>query len=100
MTYLNFAFSIILNGTVFSILGVLFEKLLVKYGVVRGKTIWVILECFFIGAMMRIVDSEGAYLLFSFAASILIAISLNRSDLISSLEKGRWWWKSQNNNQD
>jgi hypothetical protein len=99
MAYLNFALSIVLNGIILSILGVLVERFLIRYGVVRGATIEVIVGCFFIAFVSQLVDSQRAYWIFWFAASILTPISLNRNDLIASVTKGRWWWKSQNENQ-
>lgn len=98
MAYLNFAFSLILSGIVLSLLGVLVEKLLIKNGLVRGDTIWVVLGCFFIAFVWQLVDSEGAYWLFWFAASVLAPISLNRGDFIASLTKGPWWWRSESDN--
>jgi hypothetical protein len=94
MVYLNFALSIAFNGIAFSIFGVLVERLLIRYGLVRGDTIGVIVGCFFIALVRQLVDGEQAYWwLYWFVASILAPISLNRIDLISTMTKGRWWWK-------
>jgi len=92
----SFALSFILKGIILSLLGVLVERLFVKYGLVRGDTITVILGCFFMAFCWQLVDSKGAYLLFWLAASVLAPISLNRIDFIGSLTKGTWWWKSEN----
>jgi len=93
MIYLNLALPIVFNGIVFSILGVMLERLLIKYGLVRGYTAGVVLCSFFVSFMMRLAGGERASLPFWIAISVLIPVGLNRSDLILSLTKGRWWWK-------
>ena len=96
MAYLDFALSVTLNGIVLSLIGVLVEKVLIKYGLVRGDTISVILACFFISFVWQLVDINGAtHWIFWYAAGVLAPISLNRGDFINSLTKGAWWWKSE-----
>jgi hypothetical protein len=98
MAYLEFALSLTLSGIVLSLLAVLAERVLIKYGLIRGDTITVIIGCFFIAFVWQLVDSDGAYWFFWLAASILAPISLNRGDFIASLTKGPWWWRSENEN--
>jgi hypothetical protein len=98
MAYLNFALSIVFNGIVLSILGVIVERVLIKSGLVRGDTLGVIVGCFLIGSIMGLVDIGRAYLLFWLGLGVLVPVSMNRIDLFSSLTKGRWWWKSENEN--
>jgi hypothetical protein len=95
--YLILAFNITLNGILLSIVGIATERLLVKYGLIRGSLIEIVFSCFFIGFIMQFVDSGRAYLPFWLAASILTPVSLNRGDFIASLTRGRWWWKTDNN---
>jgi uncharacterized membrane-anchored protein len=100
MTYLIFSFYILFNGIVFSIFGVVIERLLVKDGLTRGNTIGVVVGCFTIALVRQITGSEQVHWLFWLAACILVPVSMNRSDLIATLTKGRWWWKLENNIKD
>lgn len=95
-TYLNLALNIALNGVLLSIVGITIERLLVKYGLIRGNLIEIVLGCFFIGFIMQFVDGGRAYLPFWLTAGVLAPISLNRGDFITSLTKGRWWWEKDN----
>lgn len=96
MPHLEFAISIIINGIIFSLSGVLVERLLIRCGLVRGYTNGVILGCFFIALVKAVLDNQQVYWIYWFAASVLAPVSLNRSDIIASATKGRWWWKSEN----
>jgi hypothetical protein len=100
MAYLNFGLSIVFNGIVFSIFGVVVERLLVKDGLTRGNTLGVVAGCFLIALVRQFAASERVLWLYWFAASILVPVSMNRIDLISTITKGRWWWKSENGNKD
>jgi hypothetical protein len=100
MTYFDFIVSIILSGIIFSVIGVLAERLFMRYGLTRGATVWVVAGCFFLAFVKQLVNTNQGYSLFWFAASILISISLNRDDIISSVRKGPWWWKAEHTNKD
>lgn len=97
MVYVDFFLSIIINGIVLSILGVIVEQFLVRGGLVRGDILGVVVGCFLLGFIMSSVDYGRNYLLFWLGLSILVPFSINRIDLYSSLTKSRWWWKSKDN---
>jgi hypothetical protein len=90
MTYLNFALSIVLNGIVLSILGIIVERVFIKSGLVRGDTLGVIVGDFLVGFIMSIADPGRDYLLFWLGFGALVPVSINRIDLFASLTKGRW----------
>jgi hypothetical protein len=43
--------------------------------------------------------SDGSLLLYILFAMFIGPIAVNRSDLVITMRKGKWWWKSQNEDQ-
>ena len=78
----------------YSLLALLIERILIVFGITRGRTLIVFLLAFIgnlIGILGRYEISFYLYELFVLFVGITAA---NRFDLIKTLDKGRWWWKA------
>jgi hypothetical protein len=76
--------------------GVAIERWLTTSGIVRNKTasVIVVVICSIIIKQIWFVTVSWLY----FVPLILMAaiLSVNRGDLWTTMNKGRWWWKSDN----
>jgi hypothetical protein len=75
------------------VLGVAVEKWLVKTGTVRDKTYLVIVV-----AIASVLIKQTWYQAISWQCFLPLAIlamilGANRGDLLTTLKRGRWWWK-------
>lgn len=100
MNQYSFLLSTFLTGLIYAILAVFIEKILIYFGIVRGNTIGLMLVAFFSAFIIQIVDYTGSVFLYGLFIILAGPLVANRFDLIDTIMKGRWWWKSQNNDQD
>lgn len=80
-------------GSVYSIIAILVERLLIAFGVVRGNTIGLVIVAFFTAFLTQWGGFKNSIILFGLLIIIGGPIGVNRADFIDTLMKGRWWWK-------
>lgn len=86
---LTFAF-----GLVVSVFSLLVERLLVIYGFTRGNTIVLGIATFISAILKQLVYPNGSLFFFGLLLVIMGVLAGNRSDLTQTIQKGRWWWRS------
>jgi hypothetical protein len=87
-------------GAVISLLAVLSERILIIAGLTRGNTIVLLLVSFILTILKQLIDYDGSIYIFGLFIVIAGTIASNRYDLSKTLQKGRWWWKLENDNED
>ena len=83
----------ILISIVFSILAILFERFLVRLRVVRGNFIGLVLVLVFAIILMNTIEFQFSVFLYGAFIVLVVPLGVNRSDVIDTIMKGRWWWK-------
>ena len=83
-------------GVIFSILAFIVERLLVKSGLVQGNPIGLLVAVLFVSFLMYLADSSNSVWLYCLLIVLIAPFSVNRSDIVTTLRKGRWWWKREN----
>ncbi len=83
----------------FSLLSVLVEKMLIFKGYIRGKTIWLMISSFIV-AIFKQADSWNSLYIYILFAAIGVPLIINRYDLSITISKGKWWWKSEQDNKN
>lgn len=96
----NFLVPIIEYGLLFSLLAFLMERSLILTGFVRGNTIGLIVVSFILVVIKQILYSSSAFYVAGLFIVFLCPLAVNRGDIINTIMKGRWWWKSESNKQD
>ena len=93
---LNTLIIILKNGILFSLLATLSERVLIMNGIARGNTIGLIIAAFILAVFKTFDYSNSIY---GYICFIMIVgpIGANRLDITTTIQKGRWWWKSNNN---
>lgn len=91
----GFIISTIVTGTIFSVLAVLAEKMLVAFGLVRGDIIGLLIGSLVLSFMRQLIDNNGNIWLYCLFVTIVAPLAVNRTDLITTMRKGRWWWESE-----
>ena len=91
----KFLLTILANDIILSLIAVLVERLLIWGGFVRGSTILVAL--FSLGWAVVVIFINYGKVSFSSALLVIFigSFGMNRYDLMKTLYKGRWWWKSE-----
>jgi len=84
----------ILISIIFSILAILVERILVRLGLVRGNFIGLVLVLIFAIILMNTIETQSSIYLFGAFITFLSPLGVNRSDVIDTIMKGRWWWKN------
>lgn len=92
--------TIIGQGTIYSLLAVLLERLFIVAGLTRGNTIGLVIATFVLTALKQLVDYDGSPFIFGLFIIVIGTLGVNRHDLVKTLQKGKWWWKSENNGKD
>lgn len=92
----DFIISVLGFAFLFLFLSFLTERLLVKSGYVRGSKFALVL-CSFILAIYKQVDFRNPLYVYILIALIATPLVVNRYDLSLTIEKGKWWWKSEDN---
>lgn len=88
----------IFTGLIATILAVIFEKIIIFLGWTRGNTAHLIVLSLIVFTFLQLIrfpDPIGFNLLDIFFI-IMSTIGINRSDIMGTMQKGRWWWKSKN----
>jgi hypothetical protein len=95
---LNLGISPILIGSLLILFGVLIERWLVINGFVRNKTnsVIIIAICSVLIRQIWFISMSWWY----FVPFIILAMifGVNRGDLWTTMNRGRWWWKANSNN--
>lgn len=88
--------SIFIFGLLFSLLAATIERLMRLYGLTRGNTIGLVIGSFVLVIFKQLVDHNTPFYVYIIFNVVVVPMSVNRYDLINTIRKGRWWWKSEN----
>lgn len=94
----NFILITIVFGVAVSVLSVLAERLLISNGFTRGNTIGLVIATFISSVIKQLIYPSGSLFLFGLLLVVIGVMAGNRSDLTHTMRKGKWWWKSENQN--
>lgn len=90
-------FSTLKDVIFFSILNFLFERLLIKLGCIRGDYLSVLIATILTVSLLQFLSlgkiEDFSFITYFFAVVFGIPMSMNHSDLLGTMTKGRWWWK-------
>lgn len=81
-----------------SFLAFFFERILILTGLTRGNTIILVLGIFGASILKQFVDPHDSYIALGFFIIFAGTMAANRYDLTKTLQKGRWWWRKENEN--
>lgn len=96
---LSLLFNILINGVLFSLLSILAESLLIVSGLTRGNKVGIVIIAFSLAMFKVLLDYDPPLYVYGVILFVIGPLSVNRADLTTMLRLGRWWWKSQNENQ-
>jgi hypothetical protein len=94
MINLLFILRIIGISFISSIVAFFIELGLIKFGLVRGNTLLLVILTFILNITVLIALKGESVYLFSLLIIFVGIMSMNRYDLAKTIQKGRWWWKS------
>lgn len=90
--------SIAIYGALYCLLGIIFERLLIIKGVVRGNTLIVVISSVLITSLFQFISlGEGNNIFYIVLVVFVMPLKANQSDLVKTIEKGTWWWKMEEN---
>jgi len=95
---LNFLVNVIAYGSLFSLLSILVERLLIISGLTRGNTIGVVIIAFTLAMLKQLLNYEAPLYIYGLVIIIIGPVSVNRADLTTTLRQGPWWWKAERHN--
>lgn len=89
------------TGLAASLAAVLIERLMIHIGWTPGNTLLTIFSVFILTVLFQLTQfpepiSFDWYLLFGLFMGLMMA---NRYDISTTVQKGKWWWKSKSNEQ-
>jgi hypothetical protein len=82
-------------GTIISIIVVIVERILIITGFARGNTLGLGIVSFLLTVVGQIIFKDLSIYWFGLFIIIIGPVAANRSDITITLNKGRWWWKSE-----
>jgi hypothetical protein len=97
---LNLGLVPILICSVLILAGMAIERWLTTNGFVRDKTASVIVVVICSVIIKQIWFDTISWLYFVPLIFLAMIFSVNRGDLWTTMNKGRWWWKSENENKN
>ena len=83
-----------------TVLALLFERILILAGLTRGNTILLAIATIILSMLQQLVFSESSSLGFGLFLVIIGPIGGNRYDLTRTIQHGRRWWLSINDEKD
>ncbi|HCK65568.1 MAG TPA: hypothetical protein DHW49_04830 [Anaerolineae bacterium] len=88
----------IFTGLIATILAVTFEKIMIFLGWTRGNTVHLIVLSLIVFTFLQLIRFPDpiAFNLLDIFFILMWTIGINRSDIMSTMQKGKWWWKSKN----
>lgn len=96
MNIYDFLLSILRIGIIYSLITILIEKILIITGLTRGNTVVLIIGTFLLVLMKQLFNYHGPLFEYGFLIIAIAPVGANRYDLAKTLERGKWWWKSEN----
>ena len=86
------------HGAILCLVAVLAERLLIVYGLTRGNTVSVVLFTFIGNILSEILLYKTPYYIYALFILFVTVAGSNRFDLMSTVIRGRWWWKPEDGN--
>jgi hypothetical protein len=93
MQIIKFVLSVFLNSVAFIGIGLLFEIVLNKFGLVRGNKIVLIISVVCTVLIKQIWLPTLSWWYFALFEVLAVTVGVNRADLNTTTQRGRWWWK-------
>jgi hypothetical protein len=94
MEVLRIVIAVLVELILLSVPGYLFHRWAVKNGVIRTPILFVFITVFASIVIKRSWFADISEWLFAMLVVIASTIGVNRADLWSTYQHGRWWWKS------
>ncbi len=79
-------------GGVLSILGVLSQHLLIRYGFVRGGPLSGVVAVVIVVALWQFFFPSASWCVVTAVIVLAMTLGANRADLWTTMNRGRWWW--------
>lgn len=95
MNTTDFFITTLVISILVSVLVVIAERILIIAGLARGNTLGLGIATFLLTVMEQIVFKDLSIYWFGLFVIIIGPIAANRSDLTTTFNKGRWWWKNE-----
>ena len=92
---LKFVAITFLAGSLYAIIGVLIDNTLYRVGIARKMTVPVIIIAYFLAFLKMVWHDKVPWLGNLILFILIITLGLNRGDIWSTKDHGRWWWKSE-----
>ena len=85
--------SILIYSLLNCVLAILFERLLIIKGVVRGNTVTVIVFSILVTSLFELISlGDGINFIYELFIVFGTPLKLNQYDLSGTINKGVWWW--------
>lgn len=96
MNIYDFLLSILRIGIIYSLITILIERILIITGLTRGNTFFLVIGTVFLVLIKQLLNYHGPLFEYGLPIIAIAPVGANRYDLARTLERGRWWWKSEN----
>jgi len=86
-------------GLIYTALAMLIERVMIWSGWFRGNTLLLAVVCFISSSffeLLRFPEAAFTDMTWTFAFLVAVPVGMNRYDLMTTMNKGRWWWKMSN----
>ena len=87
-------------GVAFALLAVLSERILIISGLTRGNTLGLAIVVFLLTIFYKMLNYGDFPYIYGLFILIIGPVAANRYDLTNTLQKGRWWWRSEKEGKD
>ena len=98
INFVLFLFPYIFAGVVVSIIAALMERLMISIGWMPGSTIFLVIFDVVAVALwefLKFPEPISFNVLEVLSFTVFMPMAINRYDLFTTMQKGRWWWKSE-----
>jgi hypothetical protein len=80
----------------FCLVTILIERVLIFYGLTRGNTVVMAIFALAGNFLGQILGYKISFYIYELCILFIVVVGANRFDLMSTMNKGRWWWKREN----
>jgi hypothetical protein len=86
----------IITGLLMTVLAIFLEKAMIFWGWARGNTAILIIMTFIFSTFFQLIKFPKPidFNVFDLFFLSMMTIGANRFDIMGTIQKGRWWWKS------
>jgi hypothetical protein len=87
-------------STIFCLIAILLERPLIILGYTRGRPLIVAILVFAGNFLGMLIGQNIPFYMFELMVLFIGIVAANRFEFIATANKGRWWWKSENQNKN